>query len=281
MSEILTNIRAVKVYAYESFLGKKVAAIRQEEIDTLRSYGVMRASINSIFDFVPVLAVVRESRPLVVTWDRRPAELAVTFITYALTDHDLSPSIIFPALQYFGIISESLKRVPVYASHLVDAKVAVGELPINRQRLSILIVRSYQHPPGGQLAFIFDQPSRCTCTVADHSQAEELQSSLHIVDNAANAIEVTGDFQFDSVNAPDVEASQKSGEQEEATSSDKSSPPSWFARIEHRFSRDTEVEAGSAKAKEDGDREQDSEVKETPFALRDIGLHIPRGALNI
>lgn len=31
--------------------------------------------------------------------------VAVTFITYSLTGHELSPSIIFPALQYFGLIA--------------------------------------------------------------------------------------------------------------------------------------------------------------------------------
>lgn len=58
MSEILTNIRAVKLYAYETFLGKKVAGIRQEEVDILERYGVMRATINSLFDFVPVVSIV-------------------------------------------------------------------------------------------------------------------------------------------------------------------------------------------------------------------------------
>jgi hypothetical protein len=63
MSEILTNVRAVKLYAYESYLGRKVRSIRQEEIKILRQYGVMRATINSLFDFVPVVATVCKSSP--------------------------------------------------------------------------------------------------------------------------------------------------------------------------------------------------------------------------
>ena len=61
MSEILASIRAVKLYAYESHLGRKVRSIRQEEIKILQQYGVMRATINSLFNFVPVVAIVCES----------------------------------------------------------------------------------------------------------------------------------------------------------------------------------------------------------------------------
>lgn len=109
MSEILTNIRAVKLYAYESHLGRKVRSIRQEEIDILRRYGVMRATINSLFDFIPVVAIVRKLSSTPKLW-RSEGHLrySVTFITYSLTGHELSPSIIFPALQYFGIIASGL-----------------------------------------------------------------------------------------------------------------------------------------------------------------------------
>jgi hypothetical protein len=62
MSEILNNMRAVKLYAYESHLGRKITAIRQEETAVLRQYGMLRATINSLFSFVPVIAIVCESR---------------------------------------------------------------------------------------------------------------------------------------------------------------------------------------------------------------------------
>lgn len=61
MSEVLSNMRSIKVYALEGVFGQKVTAVRQEEITLLRSYGVLRASINSLFDFVPVVAIVCES----------------------------------------------------------------------------------------------------------------------------------------------------------------------------------------------------------------------------
>ena len=109
MSEILTSVRAVKLHAYETHPGRKVRSIRQEEIKILQQYGVMRATINSLFDFVPVVAIVCKlaSRE----WLKRQGQCkltlcpAVTFITYSLTGHDLSPSIIFPALQYFGLVA--------------------------------------------------------------------------------------------------------------------------------------------------------------------------------
>lgn len=58
MSEVLVKMRAIKVYAFETLVGQKVKEVRQEEIDLLRSYGVMRASINSLFDFLPIVAIV-------------------------------------------------------------------------------------------------------------------------------------------------------------------------------------------------------------------------------
>jgi len=58
MSEIINNIRAVKLYAYDSYMGRKVTAVREKEIKVLRAYGTLRSTLNALFEFIPVLAVV-------------------------------------------------------------------------------------------------------------------------------------------------------------------------------------------------------------------------------
>lgn len=61
MAEILNNLRAVKLYAYEKSMSQKVSAVREEEMAILRTYGGLRSTLNSLFGFIPVLAAVCRS----------------------------------------------------------------------------------------------------------------------------------------------------------------------------------------------------------------------------
>ena len=60
LTEIMSNIRAVKLYAYEKHFGDKVAEMRETEHKELRMYGLIKSAIVSIFYFVPILATIRE-----------------------------------------------------------------------------------------------------------------------------------------------------------------------------------------------------------------------------
>ena len=61
LSEVINNIRAVKLYAYEAFFGEKVSELRRQELEMLRRNGVNRAVMFSTLSFVPTLATVCES----------------------------------------------------------------------------------------------------------------------------------------------------------------------------------------------------------------------------
>lgn len=61
LTEIINNIRAVKLYAYETFFGQKVSELRTQELAKLKGFGLMHALINSTFYFLPILAAVCES----------------------------------------------------------------------------------------------------------------------------------------------------------------------------------------------------------------------------
>jgi len=58
MGEIINNIRAIKLYAYERSMSQKVSAVRESEMAFLQSYGGLRSTLNSLFGFIPVLAAV-------------------------------------------------------------------------------------------------------------------------------------------------------------------------------------------------------------------------------
>jgi len=62
MAEIVNSIRAVKLYAYESHMGQKVSAVREEEIVVLRAYGVLRSTVNALIEFIPIVASVSECK---------------------------------------------------------------------------------------------------------------------------------------------------------------------------------------------------------------------------
>lgn len=115
LSEIISSIRAVKLYAYEAFFGEKVMELRRKELEMLRRNGANRAVMFSTLSFVPTLATVCESKDSVC--GENSTELAlVTFITYSLSGHALSAPVIFTGLQYFNIIKlqshSSLWRSP-------------------------------------------------------------------------------------------------------------------------------------------------------------------------
>ena len=61
LTEIINDIRAVKLYAYETFFGEKVSELRTQELAKLKSFGLMHALINSTFYFLPILAAVCKS----------------------------------------------------------------------------------------------------------------------------------------------------------------------------------------------------------------------------
>jgi hypothetical protein len=60
MLEIINNIRAVKLHAYESHMSRKVSDVREKEMKLLRVFGILRSMLSALFDFVPVLAIVCE-----------------------------------------------------------------------------------------------------------------------------------------------------------------------------------------------------------------------------
>ncbi len=107
---------------------------------------------------------------MVLTINAGPIGATVlTFMSYSLTGHKLKPATIFPALQLFNTLQDPMKRLPMSMVTLLDALIA------SRRIRDILV-------------------------------AEDLTTTLVIDPQASYAISVKGEFTFESVAPPDIQA---------------------------------------------------------------------------
>lgn len=212
----MNNIRAVKVYAYENFFGEKVSALRREEMAKLRRNGLNRATMTATMSFIPVLSAV------------------LTFIVYGLTGHSLDAATIFSALQYFNILKQPISMLPMIFTSVTDMMVALG-------RIGVMLRASLAFPLAGSMLTL-------------RSQAEELKHQLKIDPSAELAINMQGEFEYDSVTPPDQ------------------SRPMVFGgpRGRGRPARDR----GKGKKKQPPAPKKEEGI---PFSLRGVNLKIPRG----
>ncbi|ORX37805.1 P-loop containing nucleoside triphosphate hydrolase protein [Kockovaella imperatae] len=110
LTEIINNMRAVKQYAYEDVFAARVMALREMELNKIRSYTFVRANVNATFFFMPVLAAI------------------LTFVTYSLTGHELDAATIFSSLQLYNIISDPVQQLPMVLSNFMDGLAAMRRI---------------------------------------------------------------------------------------------------------------------------------------------------------
>ncbi|WRT69583.1 uncharacterized protein IL334_006572 [Kwoniella shivajii] len=142
LSEILNNIRAVKLYAYESLFSEKINGMRKNELGKFQQNNLSNSTMTATMAFLPTLAAI------------------LTFITYALTGHELDVATVFSSLTYFGALRTPLADLPQVVTNLSQASVGIRR-------------------------------------IGDLLRAEELKSDIKIDRNSEYAIDVTGDFRFD------------------------------------------------------------------------------------
>ncbi|WVF68600.1 hypothetical protein IAT40_003369 [Kwoniella sp. CBS 6097] len=110
LSEILNNIRAVKLYAYESWFGERIGKMRGNELSKFKSNILSRSILTSTMTFVPTLAAI------------------LTFITYSLTGHELNAALVFANLQIFNVVRSPIAMAPEVLSSLSEAAVAIRRI---------------------------------------------------------------------------------------------------------------------------------------------------------
>ena len=111
VTEILNNIKAIKMYAWTSAFKKKLSGVRGIELLTLRKIGALRAAF-------------------VFTWSATPSLVSTSiFAAFVLTQRSpLSTDIGFPALTLFNLLTLALAVFPQTINSWIDANVAVQRL---------------------------------------------------------------------------------------------------------------------------------------------------------
>lgn len=113
ISEILNNIKSLKLYAWEVPYKAKLDYVRNEkELKNLKKMGIVQAFTNFQFNMVPFLVSCS------------------TFAVFILTNHGkpLSTDLVFPALSLFNLLSFPLNVIPMVITSFVEASVSINRL---------------------------------------------------------------------------------------------------------------------------------------------------------
>jgi ATP-binding cassette, subfamily C (CFTR/MRP), member 1 len=112
MTEILNNMKSIKLYAWTSAFMENLTHIRNDlELNTLRKIGAAQSFAN-------------------FTWSTTPFFVSCsTFAVFVLTtDRPLTTDIVFPALTLFNLLTFPLSVLPMVITSIIEASVAVDRL---------------------------------------------------------------------------------------------------------------------------------------------------------
>ncbi|THG96760.1 hypothetical protein EW026_g5132 [Hermanssonia centrifuga] len=234
-TEVLQGIRLIKFYAWEDFYVHQIGSLRERELKAVRRVAFARSMLIALVTIVPVLASI------------------LSFITYALSGHELNVAIIFSSLQFFNIIRAPLVFFPLVVASCADAAVALG-------RISSFLT------------------------------AEELAEPYTIDTESKLAIDVDGDFQWETAYKSDIGGKKfdtgkgkdhgkgKGGEAaSKAQSKDKDGKSAGKGGLFRKKKTDpvlpVTASAGDAKKADEKEKSEDK-----PFELRHLALKIPKGS---
>ncbi|CAE6434162.1 unnamed protein product [Rhizoctonia solani] len=112
MSELLNNIKSIKLYAWEDSFIRRILTVRNEqELKMLRKIGVTTAVSTTLWSGIPLLVAFG------------------SFATAAYTsDKPLTADVIFPCISLFNLLQFPLAMFASITSQLVEAAVAVTRI---------------------------------------------------------------------------------------------------------------------------------------------------------
>ncbi|KAI0674258.1 multidrug resistance-associated ABC transporter [Trametes maxima] len=234
-SEVLSGIRLLKYYAWEGFYAHQVGVLREKEIHMIRRIAAARSSVIGAVTIIPILASV------------------LSFITYALTNHNLDVALIFSSLQLFNIIRAPLAYLPLVLASSTDALVAL-------RRISVFL------------------------------RAEELAAPYLVDGESKFALHVDADFTWETVGKgtgaskvaqtkAQAQAQKKAAAREEkrrggALGKGKEKEKEKEKTGDVLPTVNTENTTENARV----DGEKANETEEKPFTLKDVKLKIPKGS---
>ncbi|XP_071446221.1 ATP-binding cassette sub-family C member 5-like [Hetaerina americana] len=116
MSEILNNIRLIKMYAWEDSFSKKICEVREEERRTLQKAAFLQSFSNTVTPSITILASV------------------VTFLGYSLSGHPLFPAQAFTIFSVFTAMQFSVGTLPYGIKCLAEATISLRKMQKFLQR---------------------------------------------------------------------------------------------------------------------------------------------------
>ncbi|CED82203.1 metal resistance protein ycf1 [Phaffia rhodozyma] len=112
MNELLSNIKSIKLYAWEKSFSEKVLDVRNNlELVMIRRIGIVNAFSNFFWASTPFLVAF------------------ATFSSYSLTSKKpLTSDVIFPAISLFGLLQFPLAMLSMIISSIIEALVSESRL---------------------------------------------------------------------------------------------------------------------------------------------------------
>ncbi|KAH9849408.1 multidrug resistance-associated ABC transporter [Lenzites betulinus] len=220
-TEVLSGIRLLKYYAWEQFYAHQVGSLREREISTIRRLAAARSSLIGTVTVIPIFASV------------------LSFITYALTNHNLDVATIFSSLQFFNIIRTPLIYFPLVLASATDALVAL-------RRIS---------------AFL---------------RAEELAVPYLVAPESKFALDVDADFTWEVVRGNNGAAGMRGVGRAQAKANERAAKAEQKEKSRRKKAGEEPVLPTTADDSEKtGGKEKE---EEKPFVLKDVKLKIPKGS---
>ena len=108
--EIIQAVRFVKFFGWESSFLERLGQIRNREIHAIQVLLAIRSAINAVSMSLPIFASM------------------LSFITYALTSHDLAPARIFSSLALFNSLRMPLNMLPMVIGQATDGWASMGRI---------------------------------------------------------------------------------------------------------------------------------------------------------
>jgi len=109
-TEVVTGIKAIKLYAWEEPYTKRIEDRRAEELAHMRRLKLTDIVNRILFNAAPVITTM------------------VTFVVYTKMGYPLTPDVAFPALALFGMLRFPVSVLPRQIMQLVNASVALKRL---------------------------------------------------------------------------------------------------------------------------------------------------------
>jgi len=112
MTEILNNMKSIKLYAWGQAFMKKLNYVRNDqELNTLRKIGAAQAVANFTWSCTPIMVST------------------ATFAVFVfVNDRPLTTELVFPCLTLLNLLSFPLAVLPMVITSIIEATVAVGRL---------------------------------------------------------------------------------------------------------------------------------------------------------